>query len=241
MNFKEKCLKLKNSILEAIFPSNFSCILCDNEMPDDSLICEECRKEQIFNVGNKCCKCDTIVKEGNIICDNCKENKRFFEKCFCPLIYDGNVRKAILKFKSDRAKYFAKPFAKLIYERILQENIDIDFIVPVPSHIKTIKKRGYNPAFVIAEELSLLMNKPVCDILEKNILSSSQKTLTFVERQTNLENCMVLKDKTIVKNKNILIVDDVITTCATINACASLLHRANKIYAVAVARTQLTK
>lgn len=239
MTFKEKCEKLKNSILEALFPSNFSCILCDNEMPDDSFICEDCRKQKIFNVGNKCCFCDTFVKEGNIICDNCKENKRLFEKCFCPFIYDGNVRKAILKFKSDGAKYLAKPFAKFIYERIKQENIDIDFIVPVPSHIKTVKKRGYNPAFVIAEELSKLLGKPVENILEKNVLSSSQKTLTFVERQTNLENCMILKDKNIVKNKNILIVDDVITTCATVNACASLLHKANKIYATAVARTQL--
>lgn len=45
----------------------------------------------------------------------------------------------MLKFKSDNAKYLTKPFAKLIYQRLNEEKVDFDLIVPVPSHAKTIK------------------------------------------------------------------------------------------------------
>ena len=223
MKFKEKLNTFSEKILDLLFPSNIKCIFCGKDKPNEDYFCENCLNDKIFNLGNKCIKCDTSIKEGNIICDNCKSVKKYFEKCFCPLIYKDNVKKSILKFKDDNAKYLAKPFADLIHKRILEENVDFDIIVPVPSHEKTVAKRGYNPALLIAEEISKLSNKPVEKVLVKNVLSKNQKNLTFSERQTNLENCMKLVDKEIIKNKNILIVDDIITTCATINACASLL------------------
>lgn len=240
MNFKDFLRKTKEKILDVIFPNDIKCILCDRDVPDREIpICEHCMNENIFNEGNKCIVCDTPIKDGNIVCDHCAGNKHAFEKCFCPFLYDGKVRSAILKFKDDKAKYLAKPFAKYIFERLEKEHVEFDIIVPVPSHKKTIRKRGYNPAKVLADELSILTGKPVCDILDKNILSKKQKTLSYHDRQTNLQNTMILTDKKIVKGKNILIVDDIITTCATIEVCSQLLHRANKIYACSIARTKL--
>lgn len=239
MNFKEKLLKFNEKLLDLIYPDKIKCILCGKDKPNDDFICEKCLNDKIINCSNRCVKCDTSIKEGNIICDNCKSIKKEFEKCVCPLIYKDNVKNAVLKFKDDNAKYLAKPFAKLIFDRLIDENIDFDIIVPVPSHKKTVSKRGYNPALLLANEISVLSNKPVEEVLIKNVLSQNQKELTFSQRQTNLENCMKLTGKEIIKNKNILIVDDIITTCATINACASLLVKTNKIYGCAVARTQL--
>lgn len=240
MSFKSFFRKTKEKILDIVFPNDIKCILCDRDIPDhETPICEHCQKENIFNNSNRCVKCDTPIKEGNIVCDHCAGNKRSFKKCFCPFLYDGKVRSAILKLKDDHAKYLAKPLAKYMFERLEKENIDFDVIVPVPSHKKTIRKRGYNPARVLADELSVLSGKPVCDVLIKNVLTKNQKKLNFYDRQTNLKDTMILADKDAIKKKNVLLVDDIITTCATIEVCAQLLHRANKIYACAIARTKL--
>ena len=239
MEIKKSLTKTMNKILETIFPVEIKCIFCGKDLPENTTFCDECRHNDILNVGNKCVKCDTIIKEGNIICDNCRDYKRAFDKCFAPLIYDGNVRKSILALKSDNAKYLAKPFAELMKQRIEQENIDIDYIIPVPSHKKTIKKRGYNPAKLLADELSILLEKPVLDILIKNVITKKQKDLSFHERQENLQDSIIVSDKKLVRKKNVLIVDDIITTCATINVCAKLLKGANKIYACSIARTRI--
>ena len=241
MEFSQKIKTFLDKVLDIVFPSNFKCILCNRDLPqDDMIFCEECMKENIFNDGDRCITCDTQIKEGNIVCDHCKKEKRYFKKCVCPLNYEKLVRKAVLKFKSDNAKYLTKPFAKLIYQRLSEEKIDFDLIVPVPSHAKTIKKRGYNPAKLLADELAVLTHKPCIEVLTKTVLTENQKNLDYKHRQENLKDSITLAvDKSIIKNKKVLLVDDVITTCATINICASLFNSAKEVYACAVARNQL--
>ncbi len=238
MKLKEKLKAIKDKILDIVYPNDITCIFCDNEISSGH-ICENCLKSNIFNEGNRCQICDSPIKEGNIICDHCKGNKRNYQKCFCPFSYEGNVRKSILKLKSDGAKYLAKPFAKFIAEKLTIEEVDFDIIVPVPSHKKTIIERGYNPAKILAEELSAITGKPVVDVLYKTFNTKKQKFLNFEERQSNLENSITLLDKTAINGKNVLIVDDIITTSATINTCASLMPKAKNIYGCAAARRAL--
>ncbi|MBO5394697.1 MAG: ComF family protein [Clostridia bacterium] len=238
MNIRQNLTKFKNKVLDIIFPNGFSCIFCGREIPQGD-ICDRCTEKNIFNTGNRCQLCDTPIKEGNIVCDHCKSHKRAFKSVSCPLLYENEIRSSILKFKSDGAKYLAKPFAKLIFDRLTTDDIQFDIIVPVPSHKKTIRKRGYNPARVLADELSLLTGKPVADILIKTVQTKNQKLLNFNERQTNLENSMTITDANFVKGKKVLIIDDIITTAATVNACALLMHKASEIYACAIARRSL--
>lgn len=240
MKFKEGILKVKNAILDALFPNDIKCIFCGRDIPS-AYICSTCDQEEIYNNKNRCVICDTPLKEGNIICDHCKDKKqhRHFAKLYCPFVYDGNVRKSILSFKSDGAKYLANAFAHFIADRLILDQVDFDLIVPVPSHKDSVKKRGYNPAYVLAEELSKIMNKPFENILYKTRKTANQKYLDYTDRQTNLENSMILLNKSIVKNKNILIVDDIITTAATIEACAKLIPNAKNIYGCAIARRAL--
>ena len=234
MKFKNQMIKFKDKVLDLIFPNDIKCIFCDRDIPKGDY-CQHC-SESIFNLGTRCEKCDTPIKDGNVICDHCKREKRAFEKAVCPLRYDGDVRRAILKLKDDSAKYLAKPFAKLMFERLEKDNIEFDIIVPVPSHPKTIKRRGYNPALLLAKELALLSGKPVEDVLVKTVLTKNQKLLDYQSRQTNLENSLTISDPKTIKHKTVLIIDDIITTCATIEACASLMHKAKRVYACALAR-----
>lgn len=237
MNIRNLLKKCKDGMLDIIFP-NCSCIFCGKDIPQGS-ICNSCQQLDIFNTTNRCQVCDTPIKEGNIICDHCKSNKRAFVKAVCPLLYKDSVRSSIIKFKSDGAKYLARPFAELIYKRLIEDKIEFDCIVPVPSHKNTVRKRGYNPAKVLAEELSLLSGKKVLDVLVKTTLTKNQKLLSFKERQTNLENTLTITDPKAVKDMKVLLVDDIITTGATINACAILLHKASVVYACAASRRDI--
>ena len=235
---KNFLFKLKNSIKEGVFPSDYTCILCDQELPEGD-ICEGCKKKDIFNTGNRCTVCDMVIKEGNKICDHCKSHPKFFEQAYCAIKYNDQTKNAILKFKNDNAKYLAPKFAKLMFDCLEKEGADYDIIVPVPSHSKSIRKRGYNPAFILAQKLSKIANKPLCDILIKTVQTQNQKFLNFQQRQTNLENSITLSDKSIIKGKKVLIVDDILTTGATLNACSKLMIKAEKVIVCALARRNI--
>lgn len=232
---KEKLIKIKDKILDAIFPDDITCIICGRDIAEGH-ICNSCQNSDIFNNKNRCVVCDTPIKEGNKICDFCKNKKKIVKSVSCPLLYNNTTRKSILKLKSDGGKYLAKYMAELIYKRLQDDDIDFDIIVPVPSHKKTIAKRGYNPAKVLADELSALTDKAVVDCLIKTVHTKNQKFLDFQTRQSNLENSITITDSKIVKDKIVLIVDDIITTGATIETCAHLMHKAKGIHACAVAR-----
>lgn len=240
MNFKKGIIKIKNAILDALFPNDITCIFCGRDIPS-GCICDKCDREEIYNNKNRCQICDTPIKEGNIICSHCKDKKyaRHFQNLYCPFLYDGNVRKSILQFKSDGAKYLAPAFAKYIAERLELDQVEFDIIVPVPSHKDTVKRRGYNPALILAEELSKLTNKPYEDIFYKTRKTQNQKLLDYSQRQDNLENSIVLLNKSAITNKNVLIIDDIITTGATIEACAKLLLNAKNVFGCAIARRSL--
>lgn len=238
--------KTKDVILEALFPSSIKCILCGRDVPDfeNSPFCSNCLSEGIFNDANRCVYCDNPILDGNKVCDFCKEKHKSFDKAFCPFIYTGKVRSAILKLKDDNGRYLAPTFAKYMAKRIQDEKVDFDIIIPVPLYKKKLAKRGYNQSELLSNELGKLLGKPVCtDLLLKIKESSAQKNLNFAQRQQNLAGTLSLTDKNFVKDKKILVVDDVMTTGATLNACASLLkhYHCSAVYVSAIARNPLEK
>lgn len=231
--------KIANKTLDLLFPDNIRCLICGSELDDEGMFCSHCSDINIYNEGKRCAFCDCMIKDENQVCNFCRDRKHLFKECVCPLNYNPIVRQTILKFKDDNAKYLAKPFAKLMYERLKQTDWKIDYLVSVPSHKNMIKKRGYNPAELLAEELSILTRLPVYNVLVKNAPSPNQKFMDYENRFKNIQYTMALTSKDFIKGKNILLVDDVITTCATIDACANLLVGAKNIYACGVARRNI--
>ena len=144
-----------------------------------------------------------------------------------PYYYDGAVKKAIglLKFHNNKnmAETLAKDMAETFNERYGE--LDFDICTFVPAHKKELKKRGYNQAQLIAENLSKEIGVPFVEILEKNFETEPQHSLNQSMRSGNLLGAIGLKEKikTNITGKRILICDDVKTTGATLDECAKTL------------------
>lgn len=100
-------------------------------------------------------------------------------------------------------------------------------VIPVPLHPKKLRKRGYNQVDAFGKQLAKHLNAPYLDkilIKTANTRTQTQKTRLF--RWQSSRNLYELKDTTPLKNKKILLVDDVVTTGATLEACAEAILKA---------------
>jgi len=117
---------------------------------------------------------------------------------------------------------------------------EFDLIVPVPLHKSKLKKRGYNQSDCVAKGLSEGLGVPwSADILVRAVATETQTKKKRLERWANVDNIFVINDTETVQQKHILLVDDVITTGATLEACAHQLYesgsKAVSIAAIAMA------
>lgn len=122
--------------------------------------------------------------------------------------------------------------------RLGQDYDDIDILIPVPLHPKKFRLRGYNQSSFIAAGISEKIN---VDISEKTLIrvlrTESQTKKNRYHRYENMQDVFVVENAALIKDKHILLVDDVVTTGATLEACANqlLLCGAKKISIAALA------
>lgn len=230
-----------NFLDKHIFPNDIKCIFCGKDIPSfyEKPYCFSCEKEIKLSTRNRCLICDLPINNEAKICDFCKTNHRHFKRVFTPLIYDNIVRKTLISYKKDNKRYLSKGFAVIIYNYIKNYANDFDIITYVPLTKEKRKERSFNQSEYIAKELGKLLNIEVEEFLIKAKVTIEQKTLNFQERKKNLLNSFKLKNIEKLKDKNVLLVDDIITTCATIDECSRVLSKyAKNVYATAPARVE---
>ena len=137
----------------------------------------------------------------------------------------GQVQTMLHKLKYKNQKEIGIGIGKLIGLELKNTQLsEIDLIVPVPLHKSKYRKRGYNQSELIAIGLAESMGKPVeTKILYRAIANPTQTRKHRYERWTNVEGIFAIKNSERIVNKHILLVDDIITTGATIEASASAL------------------
>lgn len=103
----------------------------------------------------------------------------------------------------------------------------IDLVLPVPLHKKKLRKRGFNQSECIARGISEAMNKPLdTSSVIRIVYSATQTRKTRYDRWLNVEGIFKVTDPTALSGKHILLVDDVVTTGATLEACATEILKA---------------
>lgn len=202
---------------------NFTCNICGREVFGGERVCAACMGSLPF-VGAVCCPfCGRQVKEPGA-CLECKRKPLGVEKARSALVHEGEGARLVLRFKRG-ARYLFRTAADLMFP-LMQEFPDVDLITFVPMTERAEKRRGYNQSRLLAEELSRRSGVPLYAGVVKRKETGAQKTLGRAEREKNLERCFHVNDRKGVKGKNILIIDDILTTGATVSELADTLKRA---------------
>ncbi len=129
-----------------------------------------------------------------------------------------------LKYKSNKdvGLFIGKQMGALLAAS--ERFSSIDALVPVPLHPQALSKRGFNQAALICEGIGQVWHKPVLTgAIARTKHTSTQTKQTRAERWDNMENAFTIKDPISINGKHLLIIDDVITTGATIEACGKTL------------------
>jgi ComF family protein len=142
----------------------------------------------------------------------------------------GIVQNLIHSFKYKGQKEAAKELANWYGQQLKTDSKslhEIDVLIGVPLHKSRFQQRGYNQADWIAEGLSDALEIPMrSDVLIRNAFKESQTHKNRLERWENVNTVFSVVKPEVVKDKNVIVVDDVLTTGATIEACAVELIRA---------------
>ncbi len=135
------------------------------------------------------------------------------------------------QFKYRRNRELGLQLGKMMGEQIKNSGrFEADVLVPLPLFPAREKRRGYNQANVLCEGMSIAMNIPVMDkVITRPQHTETQTKKGRIERWKNMEGKFVLSNPASISHKHILLVDDVITTGATLEACGHELLKAEGI------------
>jgi ComF family protein len=129
------------------------------------------------------------------------------------------------KGKKEVGYYFGRLMGEAIRDAGMTEKFDA--LLPLPLFKKKEKMRGYNQATVICEGIASVINKPVLEkAIGRSSFTETQTQKSRIERWENMQERFVLRDPSNLEDKHVLLVDDVITTGATLEACGSVLLKA---------------
>ena len=158
--------------------------------------------------------------------------------CVAPLFYEGRVREALLRYKFEGVTAYKRTFSEFVAKCVDENGFSCDSITWVPLSRRRRFRRGYDQARLIAEELSKKLGVPCVSLLKKTRNTPPQSSQSSTaERKRNAAGVYRCIDAEKTKNRRILLIDDIVTTGATVSECAGMLREAGaaEIYAAAVA------
>lgn len=223
------------SLVRLVYPDY--CVGCNSliEPPEQYPVCRTCQAGIKYCEGSFAC----VPGEGNVA--------SYFSLGY----YEGVLRNLIVNLKYHSKVKLVDFFADKLIERsslkiFFSPFAEADIIIPVPLHFNKIRQRGFNQAELLGVALSRRTGIPViCDAVSRHKETLPQNRLKIEDRFDNLYGAFSLNDKKgiLLRNKNVIIIDDILTTGATIENLARTIRLAGaaNIFAVTIAKTLLER
>lgn len=213
-------------------------------------VCPACGNNLYIQENSICTKCLYELPRTNFHLDSDNEIARLFwgrvkleAATSYYYYYKGSKFKNIIhQLKYNGQKHVGYYLGRLFGEDLKSTSFrDIDIIHPVPLHYRKLKIRGYNQSECIARGISESINRPVItDILYRVNAAETQTIKSRYDRWENIEGVFKAKNISRAENRHILLVDDVVTTGSTLEACASEILKINNTK-VSIAALAFTK
>lgn len=180
------------------------------------------------------CAAPLVALEAHV-CGQCMIAPPRYHRAFSYGLYVGALREAIHLIKFKGLKRLAGPVSALMTHMALPE---VDFVVPVPLSHETLKERGFNQSLLIGKTVAGHINVPIRDdVLRKTRHTLMQSSLGMLERRENVKGAYAVEGA--LEGARVLLVDDVVTTGATVSECTKVLMKAGagRVYVASPART----
>lgn len=243
--------ELAGALASVIFPA--PCRICGELLENASRIplCEACLACLVPHAGPICQRCgrsfvSEVVSEGGAqpLCGICRRGLYDFDFARSSSVYTPAVARAIVLLKYEELVPLGRWFAERLSDvvRAFPEQFAVDVVVPVPLHPARPRERGYNQAELIARPLARALRLPCRSYLLVRTRPRPDKlTLTLRERWRSVRGAYAIRQGRRVDKLRVLLVDDVLTTGATFDACSRALRQAGASYvaALTVARATL--
>ena len=237
--FQKIAAKFRAALDEYDDGNNFTCDVCGREVFGGERVCNKCTETLPFNNRIICPLCGRRVREAGV-CLDCKEKPLAADRARSVFLHEGEAARLVVRYKRGN-RYLYRAAAELALPILGREFSGCDFLTGVPMTKTAEQRRGYNQSQLLAEELARRSGKPCLNVLEKRRETQAQKTLGRAEREENLTGCFRVTDKSAVKGKRVLIVDDTLTTGATVSEIAAALKRAGAAAVYALTLTSVEK
>ncbi len=250
MRLREAAAVGWNGLLDVVYPPR--CLVCESVQAAGAL-CLVCRGEIKPLAPPFCDRCGAPISPGRAVCPDCEagpEPPFAWSQAWGQ--YDGVLRRAIHRLKYDGKTALAHPLGVLLAASLDEPPspllfptdpqsgpLDFDVVVPVPLHPARLRQRGFNQAERVARIVAQQRGWRMDDrSLRRTRATRTQTDLNAAERARNVAEAFTARTPLAFQNQRVLLLDDVLTTSATVTECARVLQNAgaSRVCIVALAR-----
>ncbi len=239
--------EITDALVSVCFPSG--CRICERLLTTASRVplCEECLSSFERAPSIICEVCGRPLPglarepEQQLLCPPCQDRTYAFARARSFAVYEGAVVRAILLLKFEQIEPLGAWFAERLAELVNAEGAaqTADVVVPVPLHRQRERERGYNQAALLSKPLAKRLQLPHRAVLLMRTRARPDKqVLSLEERWASVRGAFATRPGSQVDNLRVLLVDDVLTTGATLDACARALREAGakSVFGLTIAR-----
>ena len=228
---KNRQLLSVDTLKQVLFRQN--CVFCNANInaPQTSnhAVCRPCLNDLPWHPTNSCPQCG--LTSSGMVCGRCLNSPPDFDATKAVFLYAYPVDAMMLRYKYGNMLNLGDAFGEFLAKKVNVEDClkNIDIIIPMPMHPQRLKERGFNQALEIAKVLCK-KSKEKLDFksVERQTLTPPQASLPLKERVKNIKGAF--KVNVNLTGKRIAIVDDVMTTGASLNELAKTLKKAGAVH-----------